>query len=1128
MNRATPDRVWARVLWLCLGISAAFLMACPCAWSAAAVLKDIRAAEHDQYTRVVLDLEGGRPEAVKATRKGRLEIAFEALILEAERQGGAAGELELLQELPRPDPSDPNRLVLTFDPGAYVDHYVYEADKGASSDRYHLVLDLYPNMSAPVRAPKAPAPAEPQEEPAQEEVVYQSLDQAKRVRIRHVVKSAPGNQTESREQVTEAPLTRLHRIRVGEHDGYTRVVLDAEGRWPEVIRPSKRNQVEFSFERLERLFPRSMLGRLSKGAVKEVMLDEEGQPRLSIEFHETDTRVSTMFLAGSPARGDHFRLVIDLYPPRSGGTGQGAAKTTGREEHGLLPTGRTVKVAVVRDGPSTTLFELETRVEKELAELLPQGTRLAFMRRGSFDAGWRPGSVAGVLNRAADDPMADLVFANGVLSTEQAARSERGYAVPVVGGMLFDSSQGSAEPRKTNVHLVSLTSRILKDLRVFQDLVGWTRVAFCIEDVLFQGLPGLSGELDRMSRALGVKIVPVLAGREPASVLEALGPETEALYLTPLLRMTAEDWTELIRSLNERRIPTFSLFGHPDVRKGVLASQTPDVVPRLARRLALDMLQILDGAEPHSLSRAMTIEDQLLFNARTARQIGFDPRLGTVVEAQVLHREALEGDAGQSRALSLEKAMEMAGQGNVAVAIEGFRTLEAGESAQQAGSAFLPHAEAGLQTFRIDKDRSRASLALAPWQRTTGSIAVRQLIFDDEVLSRYLAAKHLEQGQELETESVRLDVTARAGELFLQLLQARALERIEQDNLDLTREHLRLARIRRRVGMSGPEDVFRWEAQEATHKGDLLAAGSRVEKLRVALNQVLGLAQNTKWRPQGIQLKDQELFFLGPRFRQAMQTAGQVRKLRHYAVEVALDNAPELRAADQAIRAAQVELGQKQRRFYVPTIGASFDYTRELDREDPELSFGSGTGGPPGMAVPDIGSEISELVSDRDRDEWRVAVELKLPLFQGGKRFHDVDLAEATLSRLRSQKTRAAQILEQQARSAVYDLQSSQPRIGLARRAAEQASKNLDLVQDKYARGAATVLDLLDAQNEAQAQEQAAVIAVYRYLQDLVRFQRAMSWFEHQKTEQERQAWIQGFATFTTDGRGRGDADKTQ
>ena len=65
--------------------------------------------------------------------------------------------------------------------------------------------------------------------------------------------------------------------------------------------------------------------------------------------------------------------------------------------------------------------------------------------------------------------------------------------------------------------------------------------------------------------------------------------------------------------------------------------------------------------------------------------------------------------------------------------------------------------------------------------------------------------------------------------------------------------------------------------------------------------------------------------------------------------------------------------------------------------------------------------------------------------------------------------------------------------IRLADQAAQAAAGNLDLVEDAYARGVASLLDLLDAQTAAFNAEELAANALYDYLIDLLETKRAAS-----------------------------------
>ncbi len=88
------------------------------------------------------------------------------------------------------------------------------------------------------------------------------------------------------------------------------------------------------------------------------------------------------------------------------------------------------------------------------------------------------------------------------------------------------------------------------------------------------------------------------------------------------------------------------------------------------------------------------------------------------------------------------------------------------------------------------------------------------------------------------------------------------------------------------------------------------------------------------------------------------------------------------------------------------------------------------------------------------------------------------------------------------------------PHIALSRRARDSAEANLQLVQDKYAKGKAGITDLLDAQNEALRQEQAASLAVYQFLLDYLELQRAVSWFEADHTPEEARVWRERFLAY--------------
>jgi outer membrane protein TolC len=81
--------------------------------------------------------------------------------------------------------------------------------------------------------------------------------------------------------------------------------------------------------------------------------------------------------------------------------------------------------------------------------------------------------------------------------------------------------------------------------------------------------------------------------------------------------------------------------------------------------------------------------------------------------------------------------------------------------------------------------------------------------------------------------------------------------------------------------------------------------------------------------------------------------------------------------------------------------------------------------------------------------------------------------------------------------------------LDLSRDAAEAARNNFEVVRDSYSRGVASIIDLLDAQNTALVAELRAANAVYNFLTELMRVERAAGRFDFFTSAEERDAFFQ-------------------
>ena len=67
--------------------------------------------------------------------------------------------------------------------------------------------------------------------------------------------------------------------------------------------------------------------------------------------------------------------------------------------------------------------------------------------------------------------------------------------------------------------------------------------------------------------------------------------------------------------------------------------------------------------------------------------------------------------------------------------------------------------------------------------------------------------KNLQKTREFERDQLKLDITQTAATAYLNILQAKSFEKIQQENLKLTRQNLEFARVREVVGSAGKDEL---------------------------------------------------------------------------------------------------------------------------------------------------------------------------------------------------------------------------------------------------------------------------------------------------------------------------------
>jgi outer membrane protein TolC len=752
-----------------------------------------------------------------------------------------------------------------------------------------------------------------------------------------------------------------------------------------------------------------------------------------------------------------------------------------------------VRIGIVKDGPTGRLPDITPLVKEEILQLTSREFDVRFPAAKSIDGSWEKEKIERSVDKLLADPKVDLVITLGYLATNYVCHKEK-LPKPVVAPIVGDARlqnlplKDGASGVKNLSYIDSFVS-FERDIKVFREMVRFRKLVVLARETMLESIPWLEKKLRQTAYeyTIDIEIVPVELSAEQA--LAAFPSDTDAVYLMLLPQLFPHEFRKLIYGMILRRLPSFSMLGGADVEAGVLASVAPrDQFTRITRRIALNVQRILLGEEASNLKVAFPLGEKLTINMATGRAIGFYPSWSALTEAELLNEKVERVE----RRLSLQSAVRESLAANLDLAVEN-RNVAAGEQVvKQARSVLLPRVDLDAKGEIIDDDRAEISSGATPERSVTGSVTASQLLYDEDSWSNYSVEKRLQTSREEQRNSVELDIIRDTSVAYLRVLRAKTLERVEKDNLKLTRANLERAQVRVSIGIANRSEEFRWETEIARNRANVLFAQARTRQTENRLNRLLSRPLEEQFATIETNLRDPLLIVSDPRLFPYVDNPQNFRTYSDFMVAEGLEIAPELLGFNAAIAARERILTTAKRAFWLPSFAAQGSVS--------ELLAESGEG--------------KRSDSSLDDTDWRVGVFATFPLAEGGGKFATIQRAREELSRIQLEKEATSERIEQRIRSALHQASASYPNIRLSRSAAEAARRNLDLVADQYARGLVSIVDLLDAQNSSLRADQDAENAVYNFLIDWMDVERAFGRFDFLMTQAEREEWFQRLQEF--------------
>jgi outer membrane protein TolC len=336
-----------------------------------------------------------------------------------------------------------------------------------------------------------------------------------------------------------------------------------------------------------------------------------------------------------------------------------------------------------------------------------------------------------------------------------------------------------------------------------------------------------------------------------------------------------------------------------------------------------------------------------------------------------------------------------------------------------------------LAAFGIPLPQGLTSPVVGPFGLFDAHATVNQTVLDFSAMDRVRAATENQKAANFTIQDAReLVVLAVGNQYLLDLADAARLDTAKAQ-LTTAEAIFQQAQDMKKAGVSAGIDVLRAQVQMQAQQQRVLAAQNQVEQQKMALARAIGLPVS-----QQLELIDKVPYAPMPEFNidEALARAYQRR--------------PEYLATEARLRSAELEL-KAARGEALPTLEINGQY---------------------GVIGQTIGG--SEQV-------FNVSGGVRIPIFQGGRVKADVAQAETAVRQLRMQLDDLHNRVEQEVRSSLLDVKTSNQQVAVARQSIDLAAEQLKQSQDRYGAGVSGSLDVVQAQEAVANANETYIQALY-------------------------------------------------
>ncbi|WP_350284684.1 TolC family protein [uncultured Croceitalea sp.] len=755
----------------------------------------------------------------------------------------------------------------------------------------------------------------------------------------------------------------------------------------------------------------------------------------------------------------------------------------------LLAQKKTYTVGMLLDERTEKIDTLLVRLQKQVQAVVGEDATIVFSEEHIFESQYHLEKARTAYDNLADGKV-DIIMAFGAVNNKVIVEQDKHEKPTILFGsfnqdMVPEAFSEDTKAFENFIFLVEPQS-YRSDLAALKVLSEFKKVGVVIEKQLLELLP-LKATFDAITTDLGITygFIPF---ENPSDIISGL-KGFDAIYFAGGFTLSDTDVKTIANKLVEKKLPSFTLNGIDQVHLGLMATNQPNTnVNQGINKLALTIEQFVNDTPIEELTGTIEYEPRLTLNYNTAEAIG------VAVRYSFLNDTDLVGKIDNALAIEKYKLSEAIQKGlaqNLNLKAAKIQVNQNYQNVKSAKADYLPTIMAqGIASY-TDPDNADISFGQNPEFQTSAGVAFEQTLFSETMNANIKIQKQLQLAEQENLKAEALNTVFNVSNSYFQVLILKASTEIQLRNQEVTRRIFQLAEQNFESGLTGKSDVFRLRSQLVQNTQAVVEAVNALEQGYNGLNQILNNDLSTEIDVIDISLDDtvfnefdySELFAL-------LDDPATLDAMMAFLSQEAIKNAPELKALDFNLAATERNIKLNGIGRLLPTLSLEGRYTEIFSR---------------------TGAGSNPTAFELPNNLYTAGVTMSLPIFNGNRTNIARQNAQIAKSSLSIQKASSELTIATNVRNSVLNLINQFTNIELSKESEKMAQEALKLTKASYGKGAITIIQVIDAQNNLLNTQLAKATAIYSYLLSAIQVERAIGHYFLLSTEEENSAFTKRF-----------------